>query len=375
MTVLATLDDGSGPALYAGGFFTSAGGQAATRIARWNGTAWSPLHTGVNQPPEALALFEDGIGPAIYVGGSFQITGMIAASRLARWGCLPGSPATLYSNTNETTFRFHPGNGVQGTPRVAFDDVMIPDARINPGDDMLEVWRVTYGIFRANPAPATNANLYYASMSTGTVPPDTALDVPFETFDSGLFPATGTTGLWLITSGDGNEPLFTVPLNSTHSAGYHGFMLGLSLDNPNTNNGWRITQGPDANINGYWIYDVDGPFADPPTAVERHFWFGGTPPGMFYLTVVGRTFTSDVAAQYCPGDMNCDELVNFADISLFIAALKAGSPDNWTYDPAAGVCAYLNGDTNGDELVNFADISSFIAQIKANPEPCTTVLP
>lgn len=75
----------------------------------------------------------------------------------------------------------------------------------------------------------------------------------------------------------------------------------------------------------------------------------------------------------CPGDMNCDTLVNFADISLFIAAIKADSSANWTYDPAGGVCAYLNGDLNGDDLVNFADISGFIAAIKANPEPCVTV--
>lgn len=75
---------------------------------------------------------------------------------------------------------------------------------------------------------------------------------------------------------------------------------------------------------------------------------------------------------FCPGDMNCDTLVNFADISLFIAAIKAGSPANWTYDPAGGVCAYENGDLNGDGLVNFADISGFIAAIKAAPPPCAT---
>lgn len=83
--------------------------------------------------------------------------------------------------------------------------------------------------------------------------------------------------------------------------------------------------------------------------------------------------TAAPTEQYCPGDMNCDTLVNFADISLFIAAIKAGSPDNWTYDPDNGVCAYLNGDTNGDNAVNFGDISGFIAQIKASPDPCVTI--
>jgi len=43
---LAVFDDGSGPALYAGGDFTTAGGVAANRIAKWNGSSWSQLGSG-----------------------------------------------------------------------------------------------------------------------------------------------------------------------------------------------------------------------------------------------------------------------------------------------------------------------------------------
>ena len=44
---LATFDDGSGggPALYAGGLFTTAGGATASHVARWNGTEWSKVAT------------------------------------------------------------------------------------------------------------------------------------------------------------------------------------------------------------------------------------------------------------------------------------------------------------------------------------------
>ena len=38
----------SGDALYAGGLFTSAGGAAADRVARWDGTTWAALGGGVN---------------------------------------------------------------------------------------------------------------------------------------------------------------------------------------------------------------------------------------------------------------------------------------------------------------------------------------
>ncbi|MBK9120517.1 MAG: hypothetical protein IPM18_13105 [Phycisphaerales bacterium] len=75
----------------------------------------------------------------------------------------------------------------------------------------------------------------------------------------------------------------------------------------------------------------------------------------------------------CLGDLNCDTVVNFGDISLFIAAIKwAAPPQTWPYNPAAGVCAYLNGDFTGNGIVAFEDISPFIAAIKNPPPPCTT---
>ena len=38
----------SGSDLYAGGRFTTAGGIAANRIAKWNGSSWSALGSGMN---------------------------------------------------------------------------------------------------------------------------------------------------------------------------------------------------------------------------------------------------------------------------------------------------------------------------------------
>jgi hypothetical protein len=43
----AVFDDGSGEeALYVAGDFSSAGGVAATRIAKWDGTTWSLSEVG-----------------------------------------------------------------------------------------------------------------------------------------------------------------------------------------------------------------------------------------------------------------------------------------------------------------------------------------
>ncbi|MBK9119991.1 MAG: M6 family metalloprotease domain-containing protein [Phycisphaerales bacterium] len=76
----------------------------------------------------------------------------------------------------------------------------------------------------------------------------------------------------------------------------------------------------------------------------------------------------------CPGDMNCDGVVNFADIARFIEAVKLPGPGGWVFDPDAGQCLYHNGDMNGDGSVDFGDIGGFIAAIKTpNPVPCLSV--
>jgi hypothetical protein len=85
---LAVFDDGSGPALYAAGYFTTAGGVAASHIAKWDGASWSPLGSGVGEQYSqvyALAVFDDGSGPALYAGGGFVTAGGIDARHVAQW--------------------------------------------------------------------------------------------------------------------------------------------------------------------------------------------------------------------------------------------------------------------------------------------------
>ena len=84
---LTVFDDGNGPALYAAGEFTTAGGIVANHIAKWDGSSWSPLLSGTNSPCYALTVFDDGSGggPALYVAGKFTVAGAIVASRIAKW--------------------------------------------------------------------------------------------------------------------------------------------------------------------------------------------------------------------------------------------------------------------------------------------------
>lgn len=86
---MKVFDDGSGPALYIGGDFLTAGGVSVNHVARWDGTPWSALSgstgTGVGGPVYALEVFDDGGGPALYVGGVFDSAGDVAANSVARW--------------------------------------------------------------------------------------------------------------------------------------------------------------------------------------------------------------------------------------------------------------------------------------------------
>jgi hypothetical protein len=85
---LLVWDDGSGPALYVGGIFSWAGAVPGTRgLARWDGTSWSSVGGGVEGSVEALALFDDGSGggPVLVVAGGFVVAGGVSASRIAQW--------------------------------------------------------------------------------------------------------------------------------------------------------------------------------------------------------------------------------------------------------------------------------------------------
>jgi hypothetical protein len=84
-SALGVFDDGNGPALYASGFFSHAGGVSASRIARWDGTQWSAVGSGFDAPAYGLTAFDDGTGPALYAGGSFLVADGQQVNRITKW--------------------------------------------------------------------------------------------------------------------------------------------------------------------------------------------------------------------------------------------------------------------------------------------------
>ena len=108
---LGVFDDGGGAELYAGGIFTSAGSAAADNIARWDGTSWSPLGSGMGHWVYALKCWDDGGGEALYAGGSFTTAGGVPASRLAKWDGSAWSPLGSGANSLVRTLEVHDDGG------------------------------------------------------------------------------------------------------------------------------------------------------------------------------------------------------------------------------------------------------------------------
>ncbi|MFT4844062.1 MAG: hypothetical protein ACJA0V_004748 [Planctomycetota bacterium] len=68
--------------LIVGGRFSTAGGGAAARIARWDGSAWSPLGTGMDFDVTALTTLANG---DVLAAGSFITAGGVTVNGVARW--------------------------------------------------------------------------------------------------------------------------------------------------------------------------------------------------------------------------------------------------------------------------------------------------
>jgi len=65
----------SGGVLYAGGYFTTAGGNPANFIARWDGSSWSALGSGVGGTSYSHVNALVVSGDTLYVGGEFMRAG------------------------------------------------------------------------------------------------------------------------------------------------------------------------------------------------------------------------------------------------------------------------------------------------------------
>lgn len=122
--------------LYVGGHFTTAGGVVANGIAKWNGTGWSALGSGVVSNSSAATVYALIVyNGELYVGGIFNTAGGITVNGLAKWSgnawhgvtgylpiltysCDPVNGLFIYNNellVANTTGRIRKWNGLSWT--------------------------------------------------------------------------------------------------------------------------------------------------------------------------------------------------------------------------------------------------------------------
>src|SRR5205823_1916937 len=92
-TVNAAVADHSDN-LYIGGSFTIVGDVFANHIAKWNGTNWSPLGSGLNQTVRALFVS----GSDVSAGGDFTTAGGRIAYYVAKWDVNSWTPLASAMN-------------------------------------------------------------------------------------------------------------------------------------------------------------------------------------------------------------------------------------------------------------------------------------
>jgi hypothetical protein len=167
---LAVFDDGDGPALYAGGEFNAAGGLPAPRVASWDGTSWSPVGAGVNGPVWALTVYDDGSGADLIAGGEFTVAGGQPASLVARWDGTAwsalGAGVGVPANPSPTVFAlstFNDGNGEELIAGGFFDDAGGLDA------NGIARWDgTTWHAMPGSPAPLVHSVRAFTVFDDGT---------------------------------------------------------------------------------------------------------------------------------------------------------------------------------------------------------------
>lgn len=96
--VSALIPDDGG--IIAAGLFTSAGGVPVNNIAKWTGSTWIPLGSGLNGDVYAMARLANG---DLVVGGTFTTAGGVPASKIARWDGQAWSAVNNFLNNDVTS--------------------------------------------------------------------------------------------------------------------------------------------------------------------------------------------------------------------------------------------------------------------------------
>jgi hypothetical protein len=293
---MIVFDDGSGPALYGGGGRVTLNGvPTESRVAKFDGSVWSAVDTGMQGQIGRFAIFDDGSGDALYAVGSFSIGGVpgqVARLDGSSWTVIgdglgdfllralavfdDGSGPALYAGG----VRYSAGLSVlrwDGSEWVSISDGL-------EGDSVLTLLSHDDG---TGPALYAGGGGEYelAGVDIGAV----------AKWDGSEWSAVGES-----------EPIseVTCPMVSDRVAGLPALYIGGSITASPSNPPHSVSR---------WI----SPSAICPADVDGNC-------GLNFFDV--RAFLALFTAQDPAADFNGDGLFNFVDVSDFVDAFVAGCP-------------------------------------------------
>jgi hypothetical protein len=123
---LISLAIDSNNILYASGNFTISGTTSLKRIAKWDGTEWSALGNGLNGAASSIAIDSN---DNIYAGGGFTLAGSTTVNRIAKWdgtewsalgSGLNGTVRSLLIGNNNTVYAGGSFTGAGGDTNIKY---------------------------------------------------------------------------------------------------------------------------------------------------------------------------------------------------------------------------------------------------------------
>ncbi len=147
----------SGPVLFAGGDFTTAGGAAATNIAKWDGSTWSALGSGMDSGVLALAVS----GTDLYAGGWFSMAGGMPANSIAKWN--GSSWSSLGSGMNKYVYAI----ATSGNELHAGGDFTFAGNKISPYVAQANIGAARGSFSNVSYSPATGFSCTFLDASVG----------------------------------------------------------------------------------------------------------------------------------------------------------------------------------------------------------------
>lgn len=309
-TMLRTASLGA-DALYVGGSFATAGGGAASNIARWDGAAWAPLGAGLSDRAQAATVYDDGRGPALYVGGRFLMAGGSPAVRVARWDGHAWEPL---------------GGGVSGTVNAlgVFDDGR--GAGLYAGGSFAS----------AGGAPAFNLARWDGSA-------------------------------WEDVGGGLDGPIFAMATFDDRSGGGEALYVGGRFDVAGGVVASRIARWDGvawSTLSGGLVPSLPGKGVPSGSARALALHDDGAGPGLYAggeFAFAGGEVADNIARWYvargcCPGDANVDRHVNMLDLSIVLAQFGQCGPAQF-------------GDITRDGRVDFFDLAGVLGLFGASCAP------